>query len=146
MILRTSSREGVVSKVDLVPIMRGDFLKKPPRNRLKPSEAVAVARIIEPVMREVIEKKRRQRMLAKRRAGPKAKPGDFVGSVRDHVANYLGMGRATLRKASIVVSAAQSHPEEFAGVLAAMDRDGKIDRAYKAVVNARPDQVDRLAT
>lgn len=62
---------------------------------------------------------------------------------RDLVGAAVGMSGKTYEKAKAVVAAAKSDPEKNADLLELMDKDGKVDRAYRAL--ARREAVKKIA-
>jgi ParB/RepB/Spo0J family partition protein len=94
------------------------------RKDLTPSEAVAIARVIEPLEREAAQR----RMLAGRPCANLAQ-GLERGKSRDKVAAAVGMGHTTLKKAQEIVAAAEANPE-FSDLVALMDNKS-VDKAYK---------------
>ncbi len=57
--------------------------------------------------------------------------------MRDRVAAYAGVSGRTLDKIKAVVDAATAEPAKYGGLVAEMDRTGKVDGAYKKLVVRR---------
>ena len=112
--------------VDLAEIVRGEFAENTQRKDFLPSEAVAIARALEPREREAATSRK-----LSGRSAPDA------GETRDKVAAYTGVSGRTLSKASELVSAAEAEPERFGKLVEDMDRTGRVDGPYKRLVVAR---------
>lgn len=119
--------------VDLDNIIRGQFDENVQREPFRPSEAVAIAKALEPKL-----------------AVPKGRPSkvdegineenflifekDINGrapQTRDKVASCLGISGRTLEKAKAVVEAAEEEPEKFAPLVEEMDRTQRVSGAYR---------------
>ncbi len=70
-------------------------------------------------------------------------PPDPRGRTAEKAAEVVGMGRRTYEKAKAVVEAAKTAPERYAHVVAEMDRQRNVDRAYKKL--RRQQERERLA-
>lgn len=102
--------------------------------KVVPSEAVALARSIEPELRE--QGRRRQAHGLTARGRPKtadqaAKPC----KTRDLIAARCGMSPRTLARATAVIRAAENEPERFAAVARRMDETGNVEAAYRAILS-----------
>ncbi|MGD0026885.1 MAG: hypothetical protein ABSC37_20070 [Xanthobacteraceae bacterium] len=104
--------------------------------RLTPSQAVALARTIEPQLRA--EGKRRMIAGARRKA-----KADSRHDTRLAIAARCGFSWPTLKKAARVVDGAAREPQKFAHVVREMDESGNVEAAYWKVLNP---QTDRLMT
>ena len=127
-----------VTVVDLAEIVRGEFVENTEREDFTLSEAVAIKRSVEPLIRAEAE----ARMLAGKGAdgsggrSRKAKPyanlaQGFGGNTRDLVARRTGKGRTSLAKAEAIVAAAEAEPQRFGRLVEYMDKTGSVDRAFK---------------
>lgn len=105
------------------------------RKDFAPSEAVALGGKFA-VMEAKAAKKRKVRKPI--RAGKL--PQQKKGRVTEKVAVAVGMKRKTYEKAKAVVEAAKADPERYGDIAAGMDKDGKVDRAYKAVKRKQREQ------
>ena len=94
------------------------------REELRPSEKFAVT---EALRESLQDEARMRRRLAIRIASAKGKKG----RADDILAEKVGLSRPTLAKIRLIVQAAAEDPDKFEFVLREMDRDGKIDRAYR---------------
>lgn len=110
------------------------------RKPFDPSEAVSVAKSIEPYEREAARARQGERT-------DLSLPGKFPGSDRskeqqsgDKTAAAVGLSRRTLRKAQSVVAAAEAEPDLFGDLVAQMDKNGKVDRAYKELQERKRQQ------
>jgi hypothetical protein len=59
------------------------------------------------------------------------------GRAADRAAKATGMARRTLEKAEAIVDAAEAEPAKFGPLLEQMDRSGKVDGAYRKLLEAR---------
>lgn len=114
--------------VDLANLAIGERDENMVRKDFTPSEAVAIARALEPY----------ERAAAKERQGTRTDlehPVKFTGSgpdsrALDRTAGAVGMSRPTLTKAQAVVDAAEAEPERYGDLPERMDASGKVDGAY----------------
>ena len=66
------------------------------------------------------------------------------GVAADKASAATGYSRETLRKVDAVVEAAEAEPEKFGPVVEEMDRTGKVDPAYRKVVDGNePEPVQK---
>lgn len=95
------------------------------RKDFTPTEAVALARDLEPAERKAAEERHGARtdLHAVNFTGSR-------GAAMDRVASAVGVSRPTLTKAKAVVDAAEREPALFGDLPDTMDRTGKVDRAY----------------
>ena len=114
--------------VDLQDIVRGEHDENALRKDFTPSEAVAIARALEPMEREAA-KERQLSTLVQNRSEKFSEREKGEALVK--VARTVGMSRITFTKAREVVEAAEQEPELFAPVLEQMDRTGNVHGAYK---------------
>ena len=114
--------------VDLQDIVRGEHDENALRKDFTPSEAVAIARALEPMEREAA-KERQLSTLVQNRSEKFSEREKGEALVK--VARTVGMSQITLTKAREVVEAAEQEPELFAPVLEQMDRTGNVHGAYK---------------
>lgn len=102
-------------------------------SRVVPSEAVALARIIEPLLRAEGARRRAHGL-----TGPGKKkngaPENSRFNVRDLLARCCGLSAHTLQKAVAVVEAAERDPAQFAYVAKRMDETGNVAAAYRAML------------
>ena len=115
-----------VTVIDLAAIVRGECDENQKRKDWTPTEAVAIAKELEPLERE-----------AARERYDSTRPGVDVnstptgrGAAMDKVADAVGMSRPTLTKAQEVMEAAAENPELFGDLPDKMD-DTSIEKAYK---------------
>jgi N6-adenosine-specific RNA methylase IME4 len=110
--------------VDLADVVRGEHDENRVRKDFLPSEAVAIAREVEPLIREAA----RKRQLAGQPSGnlPEGK-----GDTRDKTSAYVGMSGRTLEKAEAVVEAAEQEPEKYGPLVREMDKTGRVGGVHK---------------
>ncbi len=133
---RLGWKEIPVTVVDLDKLVRGEFAENIYRKALTPSEAVAIARALEPLEKEAA--KQRQREGARRGGKGRASlPTPDKGRARDKAAQATGVARRTLEKASAIVDAAEAEPEKFSKLLADMDRTGRVNGVYRRLKIAK---------
>ena len=110
------------------------------RERFKPSEMVALGKVIEDFHRpiaEEAEKKSPGRPKKGRQTLPTiSKPQDDSRRTSSVAASACGVSRETYRKAAEVVQAAAATPETFGHLVEQMDRTGKVNKAYSELRKA----------
>lgn len=129
-----------VTVVSLQEIVKGEHAENILRKDFTPSEAVSIARALEPLERQVARERQGERT--------DQHPVKFSGSsgnALDKVAASVGMSRPTLAKAQAVVEAAETEPERFASLLAQMDETGKVNRAYSDLKRQRMAEIPKPA-
>ncbi len=117
---------------DAVIALRAEHDENILRKAFTPSEKVAIGRALEEL--EKAEAKKRQK--AGGQAGGKGSgnlPETSKGQTRDKVAKAVGYSGRTYDKVKEVVAAGEQQPEEFAEVVAEMDRTGRVDPAFQKV-------------
>jgi N6-adenosine-specific RNA methylase IME4/ParB-like chromosome segregation protein Spo0J len=111
------------------------------RKDFMPSEAVALARDLEP-----LERKAARARAARHGGRPSESTGKFPAvskaRAKDKTAAAVGVDRKTLAKAEAVVAAADADPR-FAPLVEQMDRTGNVHGAYKQLEKRR--QADAIA-
>jgi ParB/RepB/Spo0J family partition protein len=117
--------------VDLQDIVRGEHDENALRKDFTPSEAVAIARALEPIEREAAK----ERMLA----GVPSSNLD-KGRTDAQVAKAVGMGKDTYRKAREVVEAAEQEPELYADLVERMDKSNRVDGAYREMMRRKAEE------
>lgn len=110
------------------------------REPFKPSEMVALGKVIEDFHRpiaEEAEKKSPGRPKKGRQTLPTiSKPQDDSRRTSSVAASACGVSRETYRKAAEVVQAAAATPETFGHLVEQMDRTGKVNKAYSELRKA----------
>ena len=117
-----------VRVVDLADVVRGEHDENLVRKDFLPSEAVAIAKALEPVEREAA--KERQGTRTDRQPSGNF-PEGAPGRTRDKVAAYAGISGKTLEKAVKIVEAAEKEPEKFTPLVEQMDKTGRVDGVYR---------------
>ena len=114
-----------VTVIDLDAIVRGECDENQKRKDWTPTEAVAIAKALEPMEREAARG---------RRATGNDERVDFTpsetGKAMDKVANAVGLSRPTLTKAQEVIRAAEENPEVYGDLPEKMDQTS-IEKAYR---------------
>lgn len=119
--------------IDLQAIARGEWSENVQRKSFTPSEAVALARLVEPILRA--EGKRRQAHGVTAPGKSKENTSQSKRHItRDLLAAHCGVSAKTLQKAFAVVSAAERDPAQFGYAAKKMDESGNVDAAYRAVL------------
>ncbi len=117
--------------VDLEAIVRGEFAENAIRKDFLPSEAVAIASALRPVEQAAAKERQREHGATAPGKHSGQVPTSDGGRARDKVAAFAGIGARSLDKATAIVAAAEAEPERFAGLVADMDRTGRVDGPFK---------------
>ena len=129
-----------VTVIDPFDIRKVEAEENQQRVDFTPSEAVEVTRYFEDAERESARERQGTRTDKLRGNLPPSTP---VKS-RDALAARVGMSGRTLEKAAAVVEAAEQDPEKYGPVKDEMDRTGKVDPAYRKVVDGNePEPVQK---
>jgi hypothetical protein len=112
-----------VRVVDLKSIVRGECSENVRRKGFTPSEAVEIARRLEPLVRAA----------ARDHSGGRGKKTTEHVRTREVLGTFCGLGGRTLVKAMQVVDAADRDPR-FTGIVRRMDDTGNVDAAYRALL------------
>ena len=109
-------------------LLLAQFVENECRKDLTPSEKVAIARAIRPILaKQAAERKKH---------GRRSPPGE-KGRTRDKVGKLLGVSSNTLRNAEKVVEAAEENPEKYGALVEHMDDAGRVDGAYRRLKQLR---------
>ena len=108
-------------------IVRGELAENADRKDFLPSEIDAIRRVLEPVEKAAA---------ASRKLSGRSAPNG--GEARDKIGALAGVSGRQVEKIAQVMKAAEANPTKFAQIVEEMDRTGRVDRAYKAVVTAAP--------
>ena len=127
-----------VRAVPLQHIVRGEAAENLVRKNLLPSEAVAIARALEPFERSAAKARR---AYGRARAGKL--PERSTGDTRDRVARYVGLSGRTLEKAAEVVQAAEENKRAYGPLVADMDRSGRVSGVHRRLTRLRQAEVLR---
>jgi ParB-like nuclease family protein len=129
--------ETPVTVVDLAEIVRGEFAENTVREDFTLTEAVAIKKAIEPLLKA--EAKERQTLSPGRgKRGAKLAPV-LKGKTRDKVAKRTGKKRTTLAKAEKVIEAAAKDPEKFGYLVEQMDETDNPTAALR-LINKKTDE------
>jgi N6-adenosine-specific RNA methylase IME4 len=118
-----------VHVVDVDSIVAGEWDENAQRKDFTPSEAVAIKREIEALLKR--SAKERQRIHGGTAPGRKAAKAEAKGRAADHAARYVGKDRKTIVKAEEIVDAAEKNPTLFGKLKSDMDRTGRVDGPHK---------------
>jgi ParB family transcriptional regulator, chromosome partitioning protein len=120
-----------VTYVDLKEVVRGEFAENAFRKDFLPSEIEAIRRALEPYEKEAA--KARQRRHGGTAPGRRKHSGQVSRSerTRDRIGAFAGVSGRSLVKIQAIVEAAERNPKRFAPLVADMDRNGRIDAAYR---------------
>jgi N6-adenosine-specific RNA methylase IME4 len=117
-----------VNIVDLAEIVRGEFAENTERQDFTLTEAVAIKRSIEPLLKA----EAKERMIAAH-ASPAKLAQQSKGRARDQVAKHTGKKRTSLAKAEKLVEALEAEPnnEKIAKLVETMDDTGNVNGPFK---------------
>jgi N6-adenosine-specific RNA methylase IME4 len=120
-----------VTVVDLAEVVHGEYAENAERADFTLSEAVAIKRSIEPLLRT--ESKQRQVEGGKLKGKASAKLAEARGEARDLVAKRTGKGRTSLAKAEELVEALEAEPDNqrIAKLVDDMDSTGNVNGPHK---------------
>ena len=134
-------REVPVRVVEIADVVRGEHDENVVRKDFMPSEAVAIARALEPTARQAAYERQRATRFAGKHVGGtprfgegKLPPPNERGKTREVVAAYVGISGRTLEKAATIVTAAEREPKKFAPLVTEMDRTGRVNGVYRKLV------------
>jgi ParB-like nuclease domain/MT-A70 len=134
-----------VTRVDLKEVVRGEFAENAVRKDFLPSEIEAIRRAIEPYEKEAAKQRQRQHggtAPGRRKHSGQVSPSD--GRTRDRIGAFAGISGRSLAKIQAIVEAAERSPRRFRPLVAEMDRNGRIDAAYRKLQRMK-DEEHRLA-
>ena len=125
--LKWSGIEARLLPMSAEDMLRAERDENTARLDLRRSEAVALGKKLEAVLKERVKIQRRE---SGRRLGagedPAKTAGSLVGSVRDVVAQKLGMAGDTYQKAKQVVEAGEAEPGQYGDLVEEMDDTGNV--------------------
>ena len=124
-----------VTVLDLDKIVRGEAAENIFRQDFRPSEMVAIARALEPLLRR--EAKARQ---GRRNDLREKSPDVEAGRVRDKLSECVGVSGRTLEKMMDIVDAAEKYPRKFGRLRDEMDRTSKVRRPYLELLRLKDEQ------
>lgn len=124
-----------VTVVNLEDLRRGEYDENVYRKAFLPSEMVAIAKALKPE----VEKEAKERIKEGGRRGGKAVgkgKENFLTlekekQTRDEVGKIAGVSGRTLEKAIAIVEASEKEPEKYKPLVEMMDREQKVDGAYR---------------
>jgi N6-adenosine-specific RNA methylase IME4 len=121
--------------LDLDKVIRGEVAENVFRQDFRPSEMVAIAKALEPLLRKE----------AKARQGARTDlPVNFrnveFGDTRDRLGASVGVSGRTLEKMMSIVEAAEKHPRKFGHLKEEMDETGKATRPYRELLRLKDER------
>jgi N6-adenosine-specific RNA methylase IME4 len=124
-----------VTVLDLNQVLHGEVAENVFRQDFRPSEMVAIARALEPMVRKE----------AKARQGRRT---DLVekfhkvdgGRSRDKLGACVGVSGRTLERMMAIVEAAEEHPKKYGCLKDEMDRTGKTSRPFRKLLRLKDEQ------
>jgi N6-adenosine-specific RNA methylase IME4 len=128
-----------VTVIDLDAVARGEFAENTFRKDFTLSEAVAIARALEPIERAAAK----QRQGARTDKHPGKLPTSSKGRTGDKIAKAAGIARRTLERAEAIVAAAETEPEKYGRLLDDMDRTGRVNGVYRRLRVAQQAEIIR---
>jgi ParB family transcriptional regulator, chromosome partitioning protein len=138
-----------VTYVDLKEVVRGEFAENAFRKDFLPSEIEAIRRALEPYERAAAKERQRRHggtAPGHRKHSGQVSPSD--GRTRDRIGAFAGISGRSLAKIPALVEAAEQQSKRFRPLVAEMDRNGRIDAAYRKLrwMKDEEAEVDRKAT
>ena len=126
-----------VTIIDLDQVARGEFAENVWRKDFTLSEAVAIKRAVEPLMK--VEAKQRKVQGGKLKGKASANLAGAKGDARDLVAARTGKARTTLAKAEELVAALEAEPDnpQIKRLVDAMDQTGRVNGPYRRLINMK---------
>ncbi|MFY9957964.1 MT-A70 family methyltransferase [Bradyrhizobium sp.] len=123
-----------VNIVDLAEIVHGEFAENTEREDFTLTEAVAIKRSIEPLLKA----EAKERMIAAH-ASPAKLAQQSKGRARDKVAKRTGKKRTSLAKAEKLVEALEAEPDnpKIAKLVETMDDTGRVNGPFKRLMVMR---------
>jgi len=127
-----------VTVVDLHKIVRGEYAENMYRKGFTLTEAVAIKRAVEPLVKADAKQRQVLGGKLKGKAGVHLAPAS-KGKTRDLVAKHTGKARTSLAKAEALVAAAEAEPDnaEIKRLVEAMDRSGRVNGPYRRLTTMR---------
>ena len=135
-----------VTRVNVDDPLQAELDENECRKDLLPSEAVAVARVVE--AKEKPKAAATKAANLKRGTTPPRTENFTVretGRVADKAAAAAGMSRPTLKKADAVVAAAEEDPDGFGDLVERMDETGKVDPVHKELKRRKEEEASGAA-
>jgi N6-adenosine-specific RNA methylase IME4 len=111
-------------------VVAGEWDENAQRKDFSPTEAVAIKRTLQDVLKRIAA----ARPTTQRAAPGRKAAGEGTGRVNDKIGKLTGVARRTLEKAEAIVEAAEREPEKFGDLQREMDKSGKVNAAHKKLV------------
>ena len=111
--------------------MRGEHAENTFRKDFTFTEAVAIKRAVEPLVK--VEAKTRQVIGGRLKGKASAKLAGAKGEARDLAAKHTGKGHTSLAKAEAMIAAAEAEPHnvKIKRLVEAMDKSGRVNAPYR---------------
>jgi ParB/RepB/Spo0J family partition protein len=125
-----------VRTISLENIVLGEAAEQFQRKDFTPSEAVAMERALEPILKKAAGIRMR---------GGRPLDNLAKGRAKDKIAEVIGRSRHSIEKAKAIVEAAEAEPENYRELVDQMDRTGRINGAYRRLQSMRKAEAIRSA-
>jgi N6-adenosine-specific RNA methylase IME4 len=124
-----------VTRIDLDQIVLGEFVENTERADFTLTEAVAIKRAIESLIKAEAAKRQAEGGRLKGKAS--ANLAEAKGEARDIIAKHTGKKHTTLAKAEKIIEAAEAEPDNphIAKLVEAMDSTGRVNGPYRRLTN-----------
>lgn len=144
-----------VRVIEVAELLSAEIAENEMRKAFTPSEAVAIARMIEEPLKAQARAAKSARVSAQKKAYWAAKRGEKVGPVnlteptsktsRTTAAQVVGLSDGAYALAKDVIEAAEQSPDQFSDIVERMDATGNIHAAHQELRNRRNKQPERHA-
>jgi ParB family transcriptional regulator, chromosome partitioning protein len=135
-----------VTIVDLDKIARGEHAENVLRKDFTMTEAVAIKRAVEPLIKAEAKQRKVQGGKLKGKAGANLAHAP-KGKTRDLVAKHTGKARTSLAKAEALVAALEAEPDnpKIRKLVEAMDKTGRVHAPYRRLTIMKQAEAIRAA-
>lgn len=134
-----------VHVVDIDSIIAGEWDENAQQKAFTPSEAVAIKRALEPILKSAASAAAAARPSSSRPAPGRKGSGEKSGRAADKAAAFVGKDRRTVDRAEEIVEAAEQDPKRFGKLRDDMDRTGNVSGPFKRLRNMRQADAIRSA-
>ena len=114
-----------VNQIPLKDLVKGEVEENTERKDFAPNEWIDIKRAVEPEIKAEAEQHSKQ-------GKPLSNLDTGVGRVDSTIANFVGVGKDTLRKAEAVIVASEKEPEKYLDLAIQMNTEKRsVDSVYK---------------